>query len=139
MKIQKIIASLMLTSFISAQALADCDFSKGIQPGPNKTFIYSEACHLTVGTLVEQNKTYGLQLVDLNKALALDTQAIADKNKALDDSDKRVVLWQTTSLKMEDSLQKYDSLRSQNQWLWFLLGVLVTSAAGITAAQLSHR
>jgi len=128
---KKLISSLLLTSMFSPMAFGTCDFSKGITPGPNNTYIYSLECHLAVGQLVQDNKTKDLQLIDLGKALTL-------KTEALDDSDKRVQLWQTTSVKMEDSLQSYDNLRSRNQWLFFALGVLVTSAAVYGAGSLAH-
>ena len=126
---KKLIALLMFL-FVS-NAFADCDWSKGITPGPNNTYVYSEACHLSVGKLIQTNKTQAAQLIDLQKAFTLQT-------KALSDSDARFQLWMTTSLKMEDSLNKYDELRSKNQWLFFGLGVLTTIAGAYTVNQINH-
>lgn len=124
---KKMLALILLSS----QAMADCDWSKGITPGPNKTFIYSEACHQAVGKLVEDHKADQQRIADFVKAVSL-------KDTALADSDAKVKLWMDTSLKMEDSLTRYEDLRSKNQWLWFGLGVVATGAAAYTASKLSH-
>ena len=126
---KKLIALLMFL-FVS-NAFADCDWSKGITAGPNKTYIYSEACHLSVGQLIQTNKTQAAQLIDLQKAFTLQT-------KALSDSDARVQLWMSTSLKMEDSLTTYDALKSKNEWLFFALGVVATAAGAYTFNQINH-
>lgn len=121
---KKFISILLLTCFLSNTALAECDFSKGITPGPNKTFIYTEECHLKVGTMVQDIQTKDQQIDDLNKAITL-------KDLAITKSDERVNLWMDTSLKLEDRVNKIDSLQSQNQWLMFGLGALTVIGAGL--------
>lgn len=108
---------------------ADCDFSKGITPGPNKTFVYTEACHQKVGQVVKDNQSKTAQIADLTKAITL-------KDLALTDADKSKQNWIDTSGKLEDRLQKVDSLQKTNEWVYFGLGVLTTFLAGIAAAKL---
>jgi hypothetical protein len=113
---------------LSNIAYADCDFSKGITPGPNKTFIYTEECHLAVGKLKQDNDTYKLQIADLTKAISL-------KDLALTKSDERTQLWMDTSSKLEDRVTKIDEMTKHNEWLYFGLGVLTTFAAGYAIAR----
>lgn len=130
---KKIISSILFVVF-SSMAFADtsnCDWTK-IVKNPDNTYTYSAALNLCVGQLVQDNKTKDAQLLDLGKALTL-------KDTALQDSDKRVQLWQTTSVKMEDSLQSYDSLRARNQWLFFFLGLATAGLAAYSAAKLTGR
>jgi hypothetical protein len=125
---KKIISSLLLICMLSNTALADCDFSTGITPGPNHTYIYTEECHLQVGKLIQQNTTYSLQIADLTKAIDL-------KDLALTKSDQRTQLWMTTSDQLTDRMTKIESEQKHNEWLYFGLGVLTTFAAGYVAAQ----
>lgn len=129
---KKLIISIILGSLISNICLGDCNWSTGITAGPNKTFIYSEACHLQVGKLVQDSKVKDQQLTDLNKAITL-------KDLALKTSDDRATLWYNTSSSLEDRLQKVDSIEKHSQWLYFGLGVLTTFAAGYVAAQLVRK
>lgn len=126
---KKVISLLLLFCFISNAALADCDFSTGITPGPNHTFIYTEACHLQVGKLVQDNKTKDAQLADLTKAITL-------KDLALTKSDERTQLWMDTSDKLQNRLTTVDSLAKKNEWIYFGLGVLATVGAGYVASQM---
>jgi hypothetical protein len=113
-------------------AQADCDFSKGIKPGPSDTYIYTEDCHKKVGSLVKQNSNQAIAIQDLNKALTV-------KDLSLQQSDKRATLWNNTASDLENRLQKVDSLEKTNNWLYFGLGVLTTFAAGYAAAKLAGR
>lgn len=126
---KKVISLLLLFCFFSNAAYADCDFSTGITPGPNKTFIYSEECHQKVGQLVQSDKTKTAQIADL-------TQAIQLKDLALTKSDQRTQLWMDTSDKLQGRLTSVDSLAKQNEWIYFTLGVLATIGAGYAASQL---
>jgi hypothetical protein len=119
----------VLVSLISNIAFADCNFKTDITPGPNHTFIYTEGCHLQVGQLVQTNKTQAAQITDLTKAIQL-------KDLALQNSDARVQLWQTTSQNMEERVMKIDSLEKKNDWLYFGLGVAATLGAGFMAARM---
>lgn len=125
---KKIISSLLLLCMLSNIAMADCDFSTGIAAGPNHTWIFTDACYLKVGQLVQDNKALTLQVGDLTKAITL-------KDLALTKADDRTQLWMNTSDKLTDSLTKIESEQKHNDWLYFGLGVLTTFAAGYVAAQ----
>jgi hypothetical protein len=127
---KKLINLILLTTFVSNIAIADCDFSTGVTPGPNHTFVYSEECHLKVGTLVQDDATKTQQNTDL-------TQAIQLKDLALTKSDARVQLWTSTSADLENRLQKVDSMEKTNQWLYFGLGALTVIGAGLVTAKLA--
>ena len=129
---KKLVSSLVLFCLLSNAALADCDFSKGVTPGPNNTFVYSQECHETVGKLVRNNKALTLQIGDL-------TQAISLKDLALSKADERTQLWMTTSDQLVDRVNKIDATEKHNEWLYFGLGVLTTFAAGYIAAQAVRR
>lgn len=126
---KKAISTLLLFCFMSNVALADCDFSKGITPGPNHTFIYTEECHLKVGKLVQDNQTKDLQIGDLTKAIQL-------KDLALVKADERTQLWMDTSDKLQNRMTTVDSLAKKNEWIYFGLGVLATVGAGYVASQM---
>ena len=125
---KRIVSLVLLVCMFSNAAMADCDFSKGITPGPNKTFIYTEECHQAVGKLVEDNKALTLQVGDLTKAITL-------KDLALVKADERTQLWMNTSDQLTDRITKIDEVYKKNEWLYFGLGVLTTFAAGYIAAQ----
>lgn len=129
---KSIVSILLAVCIFSNAALADCDFSTGITPGPNKTFIYSEECHKKVGQMAQDLKTKDAQIADLNKAITL-------KDLALTKADERTQLWMDTSDKLQDRVTKIDEVYKKNEWLYFGLGVLTTFAAGYAAAQLIHR
>jgi hypothetical protein len=112
----------------SNAAMADCDFSKGITPGTNHTYIYTEECHQAVGKLVSDNRALTLQVGDLTKAITL-------KDLALTKSDDRTQLWMNTSDQLLDRVNKIDDTVKHNEWVYFGLGVLTTFAAGYIAAQ----
>ncbi len=126
---KKVISSLLLLCVLSNVAMADCDFSSGITPGPNKTFIYSEECHQQVGKLVQSNKTKDLQIADLNKAIEL-------KDLALVKADERIQLWMTTTQKLEDRMTTIDDLRGKNYWMYYGLGIATGFVAVWAAGQL---
>jgi hypothetical protein len=118
MKINKLIALILL---FSLNAQAACDWSKGITPGPNNTFIYTQECHQAVGQLVQANK-------DLTAAIQL-------KDLAIQNSDARVALWQKSSNDEFDRLQKIESDQKHNDWLYFGLGIATTFVAAYAASR----
>jgi|ERR1035437_442502 hypothetical protein len=127
----KYIIALLLMCFTSQLALADCNWATGITPGPNKTFIYSEACHLKVGELNQSNKTKDVQIKDLLTAIDL-------KNLAIKWSDDRTILWQKSALDEQERLTKMESSQSTSGWLFFGLGALTVIGAGYMASSLIH-
>ena len=124
----RISLTVVTSLLISSAANAKCDFSTGITPGQGKTYVYSEECHQQVGSLVEQNKVKDQQIADYTKAISL-------KDLALKEADGRAQKWNDTSTKLEDRLQKVDSLEKKNDWMYFGLGVLTTFFAGWAAAK----
>lgn len=130
MKLKTLINILTVLSILyPTESYAGCDFSKGITAGPNKTFIYTEACHLAVGALVQDNQVKTQQIADYVKAISM-------KDLALTASDTRANLWMSTSSSLEDRLQKVDKLQKDNEWIFFGLGVLTTGFAAYTASKL---
>jgi len=132
MKFSKLIISFSLSMSIilyPLTAYSDCNFKTDITPGPNKTFVYSEACHQKVGSLVQDDQVKAQQVTDLNKAITL-------KDLALQASDKRATDWMNTSATLEKRVQEVDKLESTNKVLYFGLGVLTTFLAGYAAAKL---
>jgi hypothetical protein len=127
---KKLISLIVLISMIPSLALADCDWSKGITPGPNHTFIYSEACHLQVGQLVQDAKVKDQQISDLNKAIQL-------KDLALVQSDQRTQLWIDTSNKEQDRMNKVDEEQRHSDFIYFGLGILATLGTGFAVARLT--
>lgn len=128
---KKVIALLLMTTFVSNIAWADCDFST-VTKNSNGTYTYPEACHLKVGQLVQDNVVKTQQIADLTKAISL-------KDLAIKASDARAQLWMTTSGNLEDRLQKVDKLEKSNEWLFFGLGALTIIGAGVMTASLIHK
>jgi hypothetical protein len=126
---KKLIVSLLLLCTFSNLAFADCDWKTGIVPGPNKTFVYSEACHLAVGKLVQDSTVKDQQILDYKQAISL-------KDLALTNSDARVAMWEKSSLDQMDRLTKIDSEQKHNDFLYFGLGILSAVAVGFATAKL---
>jgi hypothetical protein len=127
----KTISVLMSILLFSNIAFCDqsCDWKTGITPGPNKTFVYSEACHLQVGKLVQDSAVKDQQIKDLSTAIDL-------KNLAINFSDQRATLWQKNSLDAQDRLSKIDSEQKHNDFLYFGLGILSAIGVGFATAKL---
>lgn len=126
---KNLIVSFLLLSVFSNAAFAICDWKTGITPGPNKTFIYSEACHLEVGKLVQDSAVKDQQIADYKQAISL-------KDLALKNSDSRVALWEKSSLDQMDRLSKIDSEQKHNDFLYFGLGILSAIGVGFATAKL---
>lgn len=116
---KKLICFILL---FSLNARANCDWSLGITPGPNHTFIYSDECHQEVGKLIQANK-------DLTSAIQL-------KDLALQTSDQRIAMWSKTAGDEQDRLNKIESDQRTNSWLYFGLGVFTVIGAGFMTAKL---
>ncbi len=116
---------VLLVAMLPSLCFGDCDWSLGIKPLADGNYEYSKVCHEQVGTLTQQ-------ITDLNKAIDL-------KNEALKASDERTQLWMDTSFKMEDKLQKVETLQKSNDWLYFGLGALTIILTGFATASLTHR
>lgn len=128
----KLLSLVTAITLFGNYAFADCDFAKGVSKNQDGSYQFSKDCELKVGQIVQDNQTKDKQIQDLNKAIEL-------KDLAITKSDGRAQVWMDTSLKLEDNIQKIDSLKKSNEWIYFGLGVLSTFAAGMAAASLTNR
>jgi hypothetical protein len=126
---KKLISLILVFCFVTNSALATCDFSTGITPGPNDNFTYSRECHIAVGQLVEDGKAKDAQIADLSKAIQL-------KDLAIQASDQRTQLWIDTTGKLQNTLNSVNSMSNTNELLMFGLGALTVFGAGFMAAKL---
>jgi len=125
------ISLLTFICMLPGVAWADCDWSTGITPGPNHTFIYSDVCHLAVGNLIQANKVQAAQISDLTKAIQL-------KDLALTNSDSRIALWQKSS---DDELSHLNTIQSNQKhtdWMYFGLGALTVIGSGWMVSKIIH-
>lgn len=127
---KRLVSIIAAISLFSNLCFADCNF-KDLVHNPDGTVTYSKADHICVGQTVQGSATKDKQIQDYKQAITL-------KDLAITKSDARAQNWMDTSLKLEDNVQKMDSIKKQNEWIYFILGVVATSLAGITAAQLSR-
>jgi hypothetical protein len=127
----KFLSLTLAFSLFSNIALADCDFSRGISPNADGSYTYTKECNLKVGQIVQDNKTKDQQIQDLNKAVDL-------KTLATQKADQRADLWMNTSLKLEDSVQKVEAYKKQNEYVAFGLGILAAFAAAELANSMRH-
>lgn len=120
---------LMLTLFAQSVFAADCDYSKIVDNG-NGTYTYSKALHICVGNMKKDLEAANTQIASYQQAISL-------KDLALKDSDIRANTWMNNSLKLEDTLNKVNSIESSNKIIYFGLGILVSGMAVYGAAKLS--
>jgi hypothetical protein len=126
---KKLIALLLLVVSTFNIAFADCDFSTGIVAGPNHTWIFTDACYLKVGLLVQQNASLTTQVADYQKAIQL-------KDLALTTEDSRVQMWEKSSLDEQQRLTTIDADKKTSEWVFFGLGVATTFLAAYSAAKI---
>lgn len=128
---KKLISFLAAISLFSNVCFADCKFNDLVH-NPDGTVTYSKADHLCVGQMVQDSAVKAKQVDDLNKAVQL-------KDLTITTADQRADNWMNTSLKLEENVQKMNSLQRDEFWISFGLGVLATFAAGMAAASLTNR
>lgn len=126
--VSKFVAVLLIT-IAPLQALAECDFSTGIEKMADGRFAYSAECHKKVGKLVADSKDKDDQIAALSKTIEL-------KDLGIRTQEQRAQLWMDTSFKLEDRVNQMESMKSTNQWLYFGIGVLTTGLAVWGAGQL---
>jgi hypothetical protein len=129
--VNKIICTILAALMFCNVAYADCDFSTGVTKLSDGSYKYTTECHLAVGQLVQDNQTKTLQIADLKKAITL-------KDLALTEADQRTQLWMDTTFKLENNINKIDSYKNTNQWVYFALGALTVIGAGMMAAQVHN-
>ena len=126
------IAALLLFAMTCQVALADCDYSKIVASPDGQTYTYSRELHLCVGRMKKDLDSANTQIADYKSAITL-------KDLAMVDSEKRTDLWMNSTFALQDRMSKIDSLEKKNNTLYFVLGILVTSAAVYGAGQLAHK
>jgi hypothetical protein len=125
---ERLVSLILVLCTLSNLSFADCDWST-IKKNVDGSYIYSSTLNLCVGNMVQDNKVKTKQIDDYIKAITM-------KDLMIQESDKKAQVWSDTSAKLEDRLQKVDSLEKKNDWLWFGLGILVTGAAVFGASKL---
>ena len=124
---KKIIAMILILCTTN-MALADCDWSK-IKELPDGNFQYTAQLNICVGNMVRDSKIKDQQISDL-------TQAISLKDLAITKSDERSQMWRVTAEAEQDRMVKINSSQSQNNFLFFGLGILSFVMIGFATARL---
>lgn len=127
---KKSILTFIAFTVMANISLADCDYSKiqKVEGG----YLYTKELHLCVGEMKQDLDIANQQKEKLIKAINFKDLAIAK-------ADQRADMWMNTSLKLEDRINKIDSIKTNNQYLYFGLGVLTMFAAGYMAGQIYKR
>lgn len=129
---KKILIAFMIFLVIRSSALANCNWDTGVQKIDATHYSYSLDCHLAVDVLYKQNILKDQQIVDLNKAFTL-------KDLALQESEKRADMWQATSLKLTDEINKYESLRKSSEIEYYAAGILTVAISAWAIGQVHPR
>ncbi len=77
-----------------------------------------------------------LDLADREEQVAKLTKTIELKDLAIRTQEQRADLWMNTALKLEDRVNAMESLKRQNEILWFVGGIALTGLAVWGAGQL---
>ena len=116
----RLIAVLMLISSLCF-AKFDCSRNNGIKKVQGG-YLYDARCHALVGVVVKENELQKEQITELKRTIEL-------KDLALTKSDQRAAMWQATAFKLEDRIYTLDRIKTYNSTIYFILGILTTSAA----------
>lgn len=127
---KRFLCTILVFSFFSNVAMAECDFSTGITK-TETGYLYTKECHVKVGEMKQDLKIANEQNEKLTKALDL-------KDFAITKADQRADMWMNTTYKLEDRINTIDQMRSTNQWVAFGLGALTMFAAAYAASQLQR-
>ena len=126
---KKLMCMIMaLTVFSSSAFAGDCTWTLGVKKAEGG-YLYSDSCHARVGVTLRDNDDYKVEVEALRKTI--DTQKLI-----IDKADERTILWRNESYEQFERLQKQQSLNNYEKTLWFVLGIVVTSAAVYGAGQL---
>ena len=128
----KRLLTLVLVLTISSQAFALCDFKNDIKENQDGSYTYTRSCH------VEAGKAFG-KVSLLEDRISLLEKKIELKDLTIDRYDKRTELWIDTSFELNDKLQKYENLKSQDRWVSFGLGIGVAILSVWAAGQIDNR
>jgi hypothetical protein len=125
---KKTIVSSLLAFLLSSNAFANCKWSsiKEVDDG----FLYSEECHIKVGTLVANEKDYKLLIEEQKKAISL-------KDLTIKDLTANSNMWEKEAKFQFQTLENYKKAEDKRKWLWIGTGAGATILAIVLAGQIS--
>lgn len=125
---KKLICLLLIYSNLT---FAECNPKTDIKETP-QGYLFTEECYLAAGTWKKESEQLKKDNEKLNKSIEL-------KDLAIDQSQQRIQLWTDTTMQLEEKVNKIESSKAFNQWLYFGIGVILTSGAVYGASQLIKR
>lgn len=125
---KKIIGVFLSAMIVSQTLFAECKFSTDIVK-KETGYLYTNSCHALMGIALRDNDDLKVEVEALRKTIDIQKQVI-------EKADERTILWRNESYEQFERLQKQAELSSRNEMLWFVLGIVVTSAAVYGAGQL---
>lgn len=120
-----IISFGMFTNIAFAGDCKWADGTKKVEGG----YLYTDSCHNRVGVTLRDNDDFKVEVEALRKTIDL-------QKLVIEKADERTILWRNESYEQFDRLQKQASMNEYQKTLWFVLGIVVTSAAVYGAGQL---
>ena len=129
---KKVLSSILaLTLATHSVAFADCNFSQDIKKMDNGHFEYTSDCHKDVGNTYNALDKKKLQVEELYKALDL-------KDLALQKADERNNGLREALYKVEDRVNAMEQIKSRNEVLYFIGGVVITGLAIYAAKEITR-
>lgn len=131
---RKIIATAMFVimgTLSCSNVFADtCDWST-ITVNKDGSRTYPLALHLCVGQLVQDMPLKDKQIAELNRVITL-------KDLALQQETNRANMWQETSLKLTETVNKYESARQTTEVVAFGLGIATVALSAWALGQVKR-
>lgn len=125
---KKLINLILVVTMISSTAFAECKWAEGVKKADGG-YLYTIDCHARVGVTLKDNDDYKIEVKELRKTIEF-------KDLALKKADERTEEWMKATYKLEERVDKIESAANKTKWLYFILGVVATSAAVYGAGQL---
>lgn len=125
---KKLMNLILALTMISSTAFAECQWSTDIKK-IDTGYLYTDSCHAKVGVTLKDNDDYKIEVKELRKTIEF-------KDLALKKADERTEEWMKATYKLEERVDKIESAANKTKWLYFILGVVATSAAVYGAGQL---
>lgn len=126
-----ILCIVLMVSLVSQQSLADCnpkDIKQQNYYGEPR-YAYPVDCHIDCGRLRKAEPLYKEQVKQLKKSIEF-------KDLAIQDANKRIDLWKSTTQDLEQIIIKQEENQERMKWIYFGLGILTTGAAVWAAGQI---
>lgn len=120
---------VVLSLLFNQVAFAECNYAEDIKKQSETSYSYTKECHVEVGMKFKE-LDLRIQQVEYYKR-SLDSQ-----QGALNNANARIELWRNTAFQLEDRVNKIDSYRERQNWIWFGLGILATGLAVHGASKL---